>query len=551
MDWGVDKILFLYFEYWLHMFCVHMQYFPNRKVNIFSYPFCLSWIFFLIYPFFVFSTWFAFLNILILSMFRNIAKSYSCMLQMEFSEDFSQYSASLQQHIERDGSDLTAFRYYYIAVMQEGFTILFIYGCYKGLSSIFKYPTFWGYVDQATKSVFLLLMIVVFIWNVIRFIASYRVFGLENIKRYRFWEKSRNFSIYTIFSFQVVKLYHFWGIFYFTSFLVFKTSFFLFLAIFTYLHILFQYLQFTSPPLILFLAVSSPESLKLLKKMKKATLLRIAYLLDLNQIKNVSTIDRLNHQWVFLENFRTEESEQWLQVVKSMMEFSAFIVIDARKISPALKKEMELIVENKLLDKTIFHVGAHGEHPTWLRDALSENDYNTCCEQFYDENELIVIPKILVNLKKSSLYNPIYFLSKRMLAECSKMSIFKISLNMNLLQKDNEKEAKKLANLLSQYDETNLVQLVKRFENFIPSKEAMQNSNSIIENYSAEEAIRTLLDNPTSHFVNKPAFTLLLFIKLEVQLQDMIPMIRDKKLKLKCQNILNIIKAGRTRTPIR
>lgn len=104
------------------------------------------------------------------------------------------------------------------------------------------------------------------------------------------------------------------------------------------------------PPFAVLLSTSSNASINLFSEMTTAVApLRAMSLLDATNTIGFDT--KLTMQF---EGFRTTQDKDWRFVVYWLTLISPFIFIDARKLSSALREEIELVLSSDIIRKTYF-----------------------------------------------------------------------------------------------------------------------------------------------------------------------------------------------------
>jgi hypothetical protein len=115
------------------------------------------------------------------------------------------------------------------------------------------------------------------------------------------------------------------------------------------------------PPSILVLTSSSTDNFMLLARVRQHFMVRTVALLE-PQACDAATLTA----HVKRDNFRTDQTIEWQEVVRMFSHVVVVIVIDVRKSTPAIQEEIASIVENSLIDKALLLVDPTQGCPEWI-----------------------------------------------------------------------------------------------------------------------------------------------------------------------------------------
>lgn len=122
------------------------------------------------------------------------------------------------------------------------------------------------------------------------------------------------------------------------------------------------------PPLILVLTSSTIDNFMLLARVRQHFMVRTVALLE-PQACDAATLTA----HVQRDNFRTDQTIEWQDVVRMFGHVVVVIVMDVRKSTPAIQEEIASIVENSFIDKALLLVDPAQGCPEWIpRNAEGE-----------------------------------------------------------------------------------------------------------------------------------------------------------------------------------
>jgi hypothetical protein len=110
------------------------------------------------------------------------------------------------------------------------------------------------------------------------------------------------------------------------------------------------------PPAVLFLSASTPERLQFLHQLQKRVIFNVTALLDVTLAPSQASSNYgfMERSIAQLFDSRTTNDDDWKETAESLMRVVDLIVLDARDTSEGVLFEVRHILENALVDKTLF-----------------------------------------------------------------------------------------------------------------------------------------------------------------------------------------------------